>query len=141
MAVTFAGPTTSTIITRNPSVDLDYNYKRLNHVSRRLASGASYTLDMGPTLLRGTLTFNYVKGSEARALKALLVNDCRFSVGSLTITPPSCVDLGLGDGVAISCKLTDVSDTESMFSKAGVVDRYSITIPYEFVVSDSQVGL
>lgn len=141
MAVIFAGPSSSVTISRNPSVDLDYNYKRLNYVSKRLASGSAYVLSMGPNLLRGELTFNYVKGDEARLLKALLVNDCGYGVNSLTITPPSCVNLGLGLGVSVTCKLAGFGDTKEMFTKAGVMDRYSITIPYEFTVTESQVGL
>lgn len=137
----FAGPTSIVTITRSPSVDISYSYERLNHVSRRLSGGNQYTLDMGPTLLIGKINFSYVKGSEARALMALIVNDLRFTLRQLTITPPSCVNLGLDDGVAISCRLNNVKTTDSMFTKTNVVDRYSISIPYEFIIADNLVGV
>lgn len=142
MAITtFQGPTKTVTISRDPSVDSSpANYERLNHVSKRLAGGNLYTLDMGPTLLKGTLRFNYVLGAEARALMNLVVTDLRFTLNQLTITPPACVDLGLDPGVAITCRLNAVKTTESMFIKANILDRYTITIPYELVIADSQVG-
>jgi len=142
MAITtFQGPTKTVTISRDPSVDsVPAAYERLNHISKRLAGGNLYTLDMGPTLMKGMLKFNYVLGSEARALMNLIVTDLKFTLNQMVITPPALVDLGLDPGVAITCRLNAIKTTESIFSKANVLDRWSISIPYEMVVTDAQVG-
>lgn len=138
---TFQGPTQTVVLTRAPSVDLTHGFERLNHISKRLTSGEQFTVDIGPTLLVGRLIFKFVNGTEKRLLEQLIVNDLKFTLFPLTITPPACVDLGLDDGQAVTCKLNNVKSTTDIFTKANVVDRWDISIPYELVVADSVVGV
>lgn len=141
LTTTFTGPTQSVTITRAPAVDSSYRFDRLNHISKRLAGGNQFTLDMGPNLLVGELRFNNVKGVEARALMQLVSVDLRYTLRSVTIAPPFCVDLGVDLGQPITCRLNNVKSTGTMFTKANVVDRWNIIIPYELVVADERVGL
>ena len=138
---TFQGPNDTVVITRSPSVESSFHYDRLNHISKRLAGGNQYTLDIGPTLLIGSLIFNRVKGDEARALMNFIVNDLHFTLYQFTITPPTSLDLGLDYGQAVTCRLNNVQSTDTLFMKYNVLDYWDVSIPYELVIADNLVGV
>lgn len=138
---TFQGPNDTVAITRSPSVESSFHYDRLNHISKRLAGGNQYTLDIGPTLLVGKLIFNRVKGDEARALMNFIVNDLHFTLYQFTITPPTSLDLGLDYGQAVTCRLNNVQSTDTLFMKYNVLDYWDVSIPYELVIADNLVGV
>lgn len=138
---TIDGRTQTVVITRAPSVESSFAFERLNHLTKRLSGGNQFTLDMGPTLLTGELIFHRVKGDEARALMALLVDDVRFTLFEITITPPTVFDLGIDPGVPLVCRLSTVKSTKDIFTKANVTDRWDIRLPYEATIADGIAGL
>lgn len=141
MSITFQGPTKTVTITRDPLPESGHFIERLNHKTKRLSGGNTFTLSMGPNLCIGELIIGYVKGDEARELEKLIVNDLLFDLHELTITPPQYFNLGLGFGVPITCRLTGESSTKNKIIPRNYTDRFNISLEYEFVIQDSQIGI
>lgn len=122
-------------INRNPSNESDFWKIRLQQDLVRTADGGRAVYDSGPTELHGVLVIANVAKSEADSLRTYLVSTAVYQKNSFTITPPSGVDIGGVDGVALSTCYFDGGDTiEGVLQPQTPRTLYTIRLPYMKVV-------
>jgi len=125
-----------TIGTVTISKNIEHNsrfwFDRLNQVSHETLSGDILSYDNGPTILRGVIRVNYVTESEATSFRNWLRNSVRYRRYSFTITPESFIDLGMGEGVAVTDAYFDSTDasTDGIIEPVGRASKFNIVFPY-----------
>ena len=112
----------------------DYYDKRINQITQRTLDGALLTYDSGTNICFGTLKMENLTKSNGQDLKAWIRDKAVFSLNSFTITPPSGVDLGLGEGIAVAGVKLLATDYKDMLTFKAPA-RWSLVMNYQFVRS------
>lgn len=121
-----------TLVTPTVVYGTNFSDGRYNQTSNRTADGTLVTYDTGLSVVTGEILMKGVTYTEGDAFRTWLHEEAIFALTSFTITPPSGLDLGKGEGVAIAdCNFVGQHD-KGIF-KLVVPGHFKIKFPYTFV--------
>ena len=120
----------SVTINKNPAFGTNWATEVINQHTRMTATADRVTYDSSSKIIRGTILLKNVAKSEGDSLRTYLEDTAEYGLNSFTIDPPAGVDLGAGDGTALTLCFYDGGPTLE-----GVFDLippgfYNITLPY-----------
>lgn len=135
MSVTFTKNSASVTLSKNPEHTSDFWEERKNQFTIETSTGENITFDNSRTIIRGILNFRLITKSEADDLRDFIVNKIRFKRFSFTITPPAFLDLGSGDGQAVTAYYDGSESTQGVLRPEGRLSKYNVSLPYKIIVT------
>lgn len=112
----------------------DYYDKRLNQYEQTTADGVDRVYDGGPTQVHGVILIKNIAWSQGEDIKTFIRTNMVFAKNEIVITPPSHINLGAGDGTAITCRYDGGQDIKGILtpSAPGV---WQLEFPYRYTRS------
>jgi hypothetical protein len=130
-----SAPTTTYIdIVGNIIYGTDYYDKRLNQYEQTTVDGVDRVYDGGPTQVHGVILIKNIAWAQGEDIKTFIRENMVFAKNEITITPPSHINLGEGDGVSITCRYDGGQDIKGILtpSAPGV---WQLEFPYRYTRS------
>lgn len=139
MSVVFATVlgSNSVTIAKNPQHSSSFDDRRVNQITQETGQGNFKTFDNGSTVREGILIIRLLTKTEADNMRDFIVNKCRFARFQFTITPPSSVDLGAGDGQVVTCNFNGGPKTKGVITPMGKAAKFILNLPYRYRVNPS----
>ena len=112
-----------------------FDDERYNQFSARMGDGTLRTYDTGRNIVKGIIIMKAVSLVQGELLRTWIRADAIFQLNTFTITPShSSIDIGNGDGVAVTGANFIGLSTEGVFEKLSP-GIYKLNFPFSFVRS------
>ena len=117
----------------NPTHDTRFDYRKQAQLTNEFEDGTFETFTSGRTMIDVVLVIEYVSEDNFNDLIQWLTDTVLFSRFTFTVTPPSHLNLGLGDGVAITnATYTGPPNTKDLYTPVGRLGRKNITFNFSY---------
>ena len=120
-------------ISVNPTHESRVDYRKQSQITNEFEDGTYETFASGRTMIDVTLYLEYVSKEESKELINWLNNTVLYSRFTFMVTPPSFIDLGLGEGVAVdNATYTGPPNTSELFTPVGRLGRNNFTFTFSY---------